>query len=158
PRTLGLIKLPPLDASTPPPPALAQDPPPGYVYAPSDFYPRGKRERELCETASKPDYLYIAGLAVLDGTAGFFAQDDYVKYRAPVAIRVASPAFVGVAWGATLGGLYLNIPSCDSTWVWSPPREGAERPAWQMAAAIAILSTLTAPIINGIVVGSLPIE
>jgi hypothetical protein len=52
-----------------PAPAAAADPAGAggtYAYAPGDIYPRTDRERDLCDRASRPDWLYLGGLAALD--------------------------------------------------------------------------------------------
>jgi hypothetical protein len=149
----------PVDA-LPPSPSTATE---SYVYAPGDIYPRGDRERQLCATASSPDWLYLAGLLAVDVGAIWFGSTDLVKgvtdgtpFTRSEALRFTGPALIGIAWGATLGGTWLALPKCSPHWVDTPPREGDVRAAWPLAISIALLAGATAPIVNGIAVGDLP--
>jgi hypothetical protein len=147
-----------LDALPPPPPEHPRASP-SYVYAPGDIYPRQPHERELCATASHPDWVYLAGLAVLDAGAFWFGSSDTVKYSDSVPLRMSGPVIVGATWGATLGGGWLALPKCSLHWVGEAPREGDVRASWPLALSIALLSGATAPIVNAIAIGSnLPIE
>jgi hypothetical protein len=66
---------------------------------------------------------------------------------------------IGLTWGATVGGAWLALPKCSSDWVGEAPREGAVRASWPLALAFALLGGATAPVVNGIAVGSnLPVE
>jgi hypothetical protein len=139
--------------------ALPPSPPATYVNAPGDIYPRTGRERELCATASDPDWLYLAALAALDTGAVWFGSSDTVKYSDSVPLRITGPALIGVTWGATLGGTWLALPKCSLHWVDEPPREGDVRATWPLALSLALLAGATAPIVNAIAIGSnLPLE
>ena len=153
----GLDSHAPLDALPPAP--LTASPtvsPAAYVYAPGDIAPRGERERELCASASHPDWLYLGGLLVADAAAVWFDSTDTVKVSGSLALRMTGPALLGLAWGATVGGAWLALPKCSPGWVDAPPREGNVREAWPLALSLAILAGATAPIVNGIAVGDLP--
>ncbi len=136
-----------MDALPPAPPS-----PPG-IYAPGDIYPRGRREEELCASASHPDWLYLGGLAVLDAGAIAFGSDQPVKYTTSVPLRLSGPVLIGLTWGATLGGGWLALPKCDPHWIGETPREGSVRADWPVALSLAVLAAVTAPIVNGIAVG-----
>ena len=136
--------------------SLPPDPPSLSVSAPGDIYPRGSRERELCAAASRPDWLYLGGLAVLDAGAIWFDSWETTKYSGSLAVRISGPAAVGLTWGATIGGAWLSLPKCSSEWVGETPREGRVREDWPLALAFAVLAGATAPVINGIAIGPLP--
>jgi hypothetical protein len=147
-----------------PAPAAARDPaappaaPAAYAYAPGDIYPRTDRERELCDRAARPDWLYLGGLAVLDVGAVWLGTSDTVKFSSSVPVRTSGAALIGLTWGATLGGAWLALPKCSSRWLDTPPREGEVGASWPLAFAIALLAGATAPIVNGIAIGNLPVE
>jgi hypothetical protein len=114
----------------------------------------------LCARASEPDWAYLAGLAALDvGAIWLFSSHD-IKYTASVPLRMSGPVMIGVTWGATVGGAWLALPKCSPHWIGEPPPEGDVRATWPLALALALLAGATAPIINGIAIGSynLPLE
>ncbi len=135
-------------------------PPPAYVAGPTDIYPRGKREEELCDRASRPDWLYMGGLVALDVGAIWYGSSGMVKYSDDVPLRaIVGPGMIGATWGATITGLWLALPKCEPHWVDEAPREGGVRATWPLALSLALLAGATAPIINGIAIGyNLPIE
>jgi hypothetical protein len=126
----------------------------GAAYAPGDIYPRGDREADLCASASHADWLYLAGLGVLDAGAIWFGSEQGVIYGTSLPLRLAGPAAIGLTWGATLGGGWLALPKCDPHWVGETPREGAVRADWPVALSVALLAGLTAPIVNAIAIGT----
>ena len=148
-----LLDSPPLDSLPPPQPTT-------YAYAPGDIYPVGTREAELCEQASHPDWLYLGGLLAIDTGAIWLGSSDTFKYTSSVPLRMSGPVMIGVTWGATVGGAWLALPKCAPHWVGEPPREGDVRASWPLAIALALLGGATAPIVEGIAIGSynLPIE
>jgi len=127
--------------------------PTAAAYAPGDIYPRGPRERELCATAARPDWLYLGGLLALDVGAIWFGSHVSVKYSPDLALRMTAPVAIGLTWGATVGGAWLALPQCDSTWVGETPREGGVRATWPVALSLALLAGATAPIVAAIAVG-----
>lgn len=136
--------MPGVDATAPPP-----DPPPGYVYAPTDLGPRGKRETELCDKASSTDWLYLSGLLLAN--VGSIYLNTYEIYKSTSsAVRQIGPALIGLSWGGLLGGGYLALPKCDKTWVHYAPREGDARSSAPIAIAIASLAAATAPFVTSI--------
>jgi hypothetical protein len=137
-----------------PPATLPHEPPP-YVYGPNAIYPLQGQEKELCDRASHPDWLYLGALAAIDvGSLWFLSA---TKYDGSEFVRTSGAAGVGLAWGATLGGGYLALAKCDPNWVSFPPREGGERASWPLAVTFAGLSAITAPFIMGIATGPLPV-
>jgi hypothetical protein len=143
------------------PPSLAADPPAAYGFAPGDIYPRGQLERELCASASHPDWVYLMGLLALDGGAIWFGSSDTVKLAPPgdrLVLLLSGPAAIGLTWGATVGGAWLALPKCSATWVGETPREGQVRAAWPLAIALALLAGATAPFLDAIAIGSYPTE
>ncbi len=136
--------------SLPPPPRPTAD---SYAYAPGDIFPRGARERTLCEKASRTDWAYLGGLGLLDVGAIALGTSDWVKLSGPYT-SLASPALIGVTWGATVGGAWLALPKCSPEWVDAPSREGDVRATWPLALSLALLSGATAPIVYGISIGS----
>jgi hypothetical protein len=142
-------------------PASAADPggaPSAYAYAPGDIYPRTDRERDLCDRASRPDWLYLGGLVALDVGAVWLGTSEVVKFNSSVPVRTSGAAMIGLTWGATLGGAWLALPKCSPRWLETPPREGEVGASWPLAFAIALLAGATAPIVNGIAIGNLPVE
>lgn len=134
--------------------ALPPPPPPAYVYAPGDVSPRTAREAELCDKASRPDWLYLGGLLALDVGAFWGGTTDAFKYADSIAVRLAGPAMVGLAWGATVGGVWLALPKCDPRWVSAPAREGDVHANWPVALSLALLAGASAPIVNAIGLGN----
>ncbi len=137
-----------MDAATPPPTA-----PPAYVYAANDERPRGAGEEDLCASASHPDWLYLGGLFLLD-VASVGVDANFFQTRGEPGVRLLGPGFVGLTWGATLGGGYLALPKCSPAFVSSAPPEGDTRKSWPLATALALLSGATAPILVGIETGT----
>jgi hypothetical protein len=93
---------------------------------------------------------------VADAAAVWFDSTDTVKLSGDTALRMTGPALLGLAWGATVGGAWLALPKCSAEWVDAPPREGNVRETWPLALSLAVLASVTAPIVNGIAVGDLP--
>lgn len=124
--------------------------------APGDIYPRGSRETELCDRASHPDWLYLGGLVLLETGGLAYGSTSSVRDSSSVAVRILNPGVVGLTWGILVGGVWLALPQCDPHWVATPPREGNVRVSWPLALSLAVLAGVTAPIIDGIVVGQDP--
>jgi hypothetical protein len=136
-----------VDAAPPPSPSPPEVEPPAYVYAATDLYPRTPEEKELCESASHPDWLYLTGVLALDvGVIGFAGPSPDLKYSSNEWARVASPAMLGFTAGVTLGGGYLLLPKCSPEWVSAGPREGQDRPSWPLALSIALVSAAMGPV------------
>jgi hypothetical protein len=147
-----------VDSLPPPPPVLAPVPAPSPPsYGPGDIYaqtgPNAKREQELCEAASRPDWLYLGVLALAD-VGSFYAEAQW-NNDPSLAVRLTGPALIGLTWGATLGGGYLAMPKCSPTWVSYPPREGNVRVTWPLTLTITALAAITAPVLVGTVQGAL---
>jgi hypothetical protein len=96
----------------------------------------------------------MGGLVVLDVGAIAFASNGTVKYDTNLALRYGAPIAVGLTWGATVGGAWLALPKCSPTWVGEAPPEGGVRETWPLALAFALLAGATAPVVNGIAIGS----
>jgi hypothetical protein len=126
--------------------------------APGDIYPRDAREAELCETASRPDWLYLGGLLALDAGAVVFASRDFIKNGSSVALRLTGPVAIGLTWGATIGGAWLALPKCSPRWIGESAREGGVRASLPLALSLALLAGVTAPVVTGIAVGPAPLE
>jgi hypothetical protein len=140
-----LDSLPP--APLPSPPAITAD-------APGDIYPRSARERELCDSASRPDFIYLGGLLALDMASFWGGVQPFFKYSDSLPIRFLGPIIVGTSWGATVGGAWLALPKCSPEWVAETPREGQVRARWPLAIALATLAGITAPVVNAIALGN----
>lgn len=137
-----------------PPPVLAA---PSANQAPSDIYPRGAVEGELCARASHPDWFYMGALATLDAGAVLFSSLEFVNVKGWGAYpSLTGPALLGTAWGWTVGGMWLALPKCSPTWVGETPPEGDVHATWPLALSLALLAGATAPIVNAIVVGTDP--
>ncbi len=138
-----------MDALPPPPPA-------SFAYAPGDIYPRGDRERELCDEASHPDWWYLGGLTLLNAATITYGSINQIQDNASIVVRFTAPTVVGLAWGGAVGGLWLALPHCDPHFVGETPREGDVHENWPVALSLALLAGATAPMINGILVGNQP--
>lgn len=136
--------------------ALPPQPAPTYEYAPGDIYPRGDRERELCDRASHPDWWYLGGLLLLNAGTITYGSFSGIQDNSSIFVRYTAPTVVGLAWGAALGGGWLALPHCDPHFVGELPREGDVRANWPVAVSIALLAGATAPLINKILVGNEP--
>jgi hypothetical protein len=124
-----------------------------YVYAPGDIYPRGSKERRLCEAASSPDWLYLVGLLALDAGGIAVGSLEALQNSGSLPVRFVGPVAIGVTWGATVGGAWLALPKCSPEWVGESPREGSVRATWPLALSLALLAGATAPVVNAIVSG-----
>ena len=129
------------------------DPPALVAPAATDLAPHAGRERQLCEKASTPDWLYSAALLVLDAAAIWFDND--IKLQDQPGVRLLGPSAVGLAWGATIGGGYLALPKCDMRWVSQASYEGDIRTSWPLAISLAMLAGATAPVVVGVESGPL---
>ena len=136
-----------MDAAPPPPPTM--------IVAATDLYPRGSRERELCDAASHPDWLYLAIPPLL--VAGAIALDTQVfKYDPNVSVRELGPTFVGLTWGLFVGSFYPSLPKCSPHFTTTVPPEGQVRTSWPIALSFAIFAGMTAPVVDYIAIGSVP--
>ncbi len=133
-----------------PPPASPPNDPPAYVYAPSDIYPVGERERDLCAKADHPDWIYLGGLLALD-VGSIWLNGRLMLNQDSAGLRLLGPAAVGFSWGATIGGGYLALPKCDPHWVTYAPREGDVRATWPLALTLALVGGMMGATITGVV-------
>jgi hypothetical protein len=134
----------------------APPPPPPYVYAATDYRPRGDREVELCKRASRVDWLYFGGSVLAD--VGTITLDELVfQVSGTEAVRLVGPPLVGLSWGFTVGGGYLALPKCSPDFVGAAPPEGNVRADWPMAVGMTLLATATAPALVGIETGVGPV-
>lgn len=136
----------PAEPGAPAAPASAPDGP-SYVYAATDSRPRQRREIELCEKAAHFDWLYT-GTMFAGTVASIILNTQVYKHSDSVGVRMIGPSSIGLFWGAFLSGGYLSLPRCEPTWAYGAPPEGAVRASWPMAAAISILATATAPVMD----------
>jgi hypothetical protein len=146
------------------PPALSADAtqaappdPPAYVYAPSDYRPRQAREIALCEKASSFDWLYTGTFAAAVVGSEYLSIGVFKQSETP-GVRLIGPGLIGFSWGGFLSGGYLSLPKCDPLWAEGPPPEGNVRATWPLAAAITLLSAVTAPAIDYIFLGAVPVH
>jgi hypothetical protein len=128
-------------------------PPAVYGIAAGDIYPRTSRERDLCDAASRTDWVYLTALVAVDAAAIWAGSSEPIKYAESLPVRFSGPLMIGLAWGATVGGAWLALPKCSATWVGGPPREGEVRAMWPIALSLALLGGATAPVVNAIAVG-----
>lgn len=144
-----------MDALPPSPPAVVAEPPAAHFIAASDIRPRNDEEKEICERGSRPDWLYLGGLVALDVVS--IGIHPTLKQNDTQMLRYAASGFIGLTWGATIGGAPLTLPTCDPHWVWSSPPEGEVRARWPLALALSLAATATAPFVVGITTGPLPL-
>ena len=155
-----MVASPAVDGTPPPSTdasAAALPDPPAYVYAATDYRPRQPREIELCEKASSFDWLYT-GSMFAGVIASEYVSIGVVKFSETPAVRLIGPGLIGFFWGGFLSGGYLSLPKCDPMWVEGAPPEGNVRAAWPMAVAISLLATVTAPAIDYVFLGAVPIN
>lgn len=147
--------LPP-DSSAASAQALPPDPP-AYVYAATDYRPRQPREIELCAKASQFDWMYTGTMAL--GLVGAeYLSIGQLKQSETPGVRMIGPGLIGFFWGAFLSGGYLSLPKCDPLWAYGPPPEGNVRAAWPMAVAISLVATVTAPALDFVFLGAVPVH
>jgi hypothetical protein len=137
-----------------PPPQPPREPAAATYLAATDIRPRNEEERRLCAKASNPDWLYLGGLLALD--VGSVLLHPQIKYNESQAVRTFGAGFIGLSWGATLGGGVLALPTCKPYWAPGAPPEGDVRRGWPLTLALATVAAGTSPLIVGIVTGSLP--
>lgn len=146
------------DAAPPSPPALvapAPPPPPAAQFAAAtDIRPRDAEEKALCARASHADWFYLGGLVALDVVS--IVAHATLKQDESSTVRTLGAGFIGLTWGATIGGAVLALPACEPHYVPSPPPEGIVRSRWPLAIAVSMIATTTAPFVVGIVTGPLP--
>ena len=123
--------------------------------AATDNYARDAEERDLCERASKPDWLYLTIPFVL--TAGATVLDSIVMKNDPnEPVRDLGPALVGLTWGTFVGAFWPSMPKCSPHFVNTAPPEGDVRASWPVAFAFALLAGATAPVLDYIAIGPVP--
>jgi hypothetical protein len=138
-------------------PGAAPPDPPAYVYAATDSRPRQPREITLCEKASSFDWLYTGTMAA--GVVGStFLSIGPLKQSETPAVRLVGPGVLGFFWGGFLSGAWLSLPKCDPLWAGGTPPEGNVRADWPMAAAISLLAVVTAPAIDYVFLGAVPVS
>ncbi len=137
-------------------------PPPAIVVAATDLYPRDVREQELCEQASRPDWLYlsippllVAGAIVLD-TQVFKYDAQVFGYGGSAVVRELGPTFIGLAWGLFVGSVHPSLPKCSPHFTSATPPEGQVRTSWPIALSFALLAGATAPFVDFIAIGPVP--
>jgi hypothetical protein len=131
--------------------------PPAYVYAATDYRPRQAREIDLCKRASDFDWMYT-GAMVLGLVGAEYLNLAVLKQQEEPGLRLIGPGVIGFFWGGFLSGGYLSLPKCDPMWSWGPPPEGNIRATWPLAAAITVISTVTAPALDFVFLGAVPIH
>ncbi|MDB4940541.1 MAG: hypothetical protein JWP97_75 [Labilithrix sp.] len=147
---------PPNTKSAPPqpdPPAYVEP----YVYAATDYAPRQGREIELCKQASHFDWMYT-GFAAAGTIASEYVNLQVLKSQEEPGVRLIGPGVTGFFWGMFLSGGYLSLPKCDPNWAYGPPPEGNVRADWPVAITIAMVSIVTAPAIDYMFLGAVPVH
>jgi hypothetical protein len=155
-----------LDAQAPPPPPAIVEPapPPGLGrVAASEIYPRDARERELCASASHPDWLYlaippvlVAGAIVLDTQVFKYDWATFGGTEGSTFVRDIGPELVGLTWGFFLGSFMPSMPKCSPHFVSTIPAEGQVRTPWPLALSFALFAGMTAPIVDYVAIGPVP--
>lgn len=131
------------------PPAVA----PTHAIAATDYYGRDERERALCKRAGEWSWGYIALLVNANVVAA--GVEVATKYAPDTGVRMLGPGFVGLTWGALVGGGWLAMPKCHPQYAGGAPPEGDVRSSLPLALGLATLAGVTAPILVGIETGSL---
>ena len=93
---------------------------------------------------------------------GFVASQyvslGHLKQSEQPGVRMVGPGLIGFFWGGFLSGGYLSLPKCDPLWAYGPPPEGNIRASWPMAAAITLVSAATAPAMDYVFLGAVPVH
>ena len=148
---MGTPAAPPNDPSV----DAAPPDPPAYVYAATDIRPRQASEIELCRKAAGFDWMYTGSMLV--GLVGAeYLNLAVLKPQEQPGLRLIGPGVIGFFWGGLLSGGYLSLPKCDPLWAYGAPPEGNIRAQWPMAAAITIIATATAPVMDYVFLGAVP--
>ncbi len=131
--------------------------------AASDNYARDAREKDLCESASHPDWLYlaiqpllVAGAVTLDTQVFKYDWATFGGTNGSPIVRDIGPMLVGATWGMFIGSFYPSLPKCSPHFVSTIPPEGQVHSMWPAAFAFAILAGATAPIGDYIAIGPVP--
>ncbi len=120
--------------------------------AATDLYPRGSREAELCDAASRPDWLYLSIPPLL--VAGAITLDSQVfQTDSSGFVRELGPTFIGLTWGLFIGSFYPSLPKCSPHFTTAVPPEGQVRTSWPMAFSFALFAAATAPFVDFIAIG-----
>ena len=127
------------------------------MYAAADYRPRQPREIELCKQASDFDWMYTGTMA-LGFVGSEYLSIAQLKQSESPGVRLIGPGLIGFFWGAFLSGGYLSLPKCDPLWAYGPPPEGNVRAAWPIATAISLIATVTAPAMDYVFLGAVPIH
>lgn len=127
--------------------------PPTHAIAATDYYGRSERERALCLRAASPSWGYIALLVNANVVAA--GVQVATKFAPDAGVRTLGPGFIGLAWGALLGGGYLAMPKCHTQFAGGAPPEGDVRSPLPVAFALAALAGVTAPVLVGVETGGL---
>ena len=116
---------------------------------PGDIYPRGARERELCEPVEPPRLALPVGRSCCWTPGPSPGRERPRRSRTRRACSCdARPRRRGAGMGApAVGGAWLALPKCSPTWLGEPPREGAVR-AHGRSPCRSPFSGATAPVVN----------
>jgi hypothetical protein len=128
------------------------------VYAATDYAPRSAEERDLCERASDPDWLYMGGLLALNAGAVFLDNSIFKYGGGGSGVRLTGASISGFTWGGLVTGMYLSLPKCNPRFVDAPPPEGAVRSRLPLAIALSTLAVATAPFFVYIYTGPVPTD
>ncbi len=133
--------------------------------AATDFYGRNAHETDLCVSASKPDWLYlaippllVAGAITLDTQVFKYDWASFGGTTGNPAVRDLGPALVGATWGLFMGSFFPSMPKCSTHFVTTTPPEGLVRTQWPIALSFAILAGITAPLVDYIAIGPVPLS
>ncbi len=124
------------------------------MYGPGDIYPRGERERRLCEKAATTDWLYLSAAGV--ATIGSVWVNAETKYSSPWPVRFLGPASIGLSMGWLIGSLPLALPQCSETGMRFGGREGDVRKPAIVAISLALGSAALSSITMAIATGQQP--
>jgi hypothetical protein len=111
----------------------------------------------LCEKASSFDWMYTGAMG-LGVVAAEYVSIGQLKQSEQPGVRLIGPGLIGFFWGAFLSGGYLSLPKCDPLWAAGAPPEGNVRARWPIAAAITLISAVTAPALDYVFLGAVPVH
>jgi hypothetical protein len=141
--------LPPTVQVAPARPAAVQPAPP---VAAAEYRPASGLEADLCRDAGSFDWAYMGVMVLAD--AGTITLDSQAfQSSGAAAVRLLGPGLVGLSWGWTVGGAYLTLPQCSSSFARPHPLEGDSRSVWPLALSFSILAAATAPVVVGLETG-----
>ncbi len=114
--------------------------------------PVTKEEADLCHAAGEFDWPYL-GVMVLADAGAIILDSQGFQSSGQTGVRLVGPGLVGLTWGWTVGGTYLTLPQCSTSFTRPSPAEGTTRSMWPLTLSFTLLAAATAPVVVGVETG-----